>query len=220
MATNYDLLDFAVGTAIAANTTHGPWCQVSTVLILEWSIVGANSLLSSTPEIILTIIITIYFGDDAGARIVTGPAWTNDTTRNAALAYKNGWLTNAASMTGRISNNGGTTTIGTNRGLYLGSFHTTANGQTGMAFTYVRRWRGRRLLGLYNAYNQVQIVARENDTTSSYTYALTTWRQANAGTAANNCIFYLDGLGTIGVNASFTHQAKAAGRRRTSQPLV
>lgn len=72
----------------------------------------------------------LFVYDDAGTlRLLTGPAWTNDTTRATALERVNGLLMNAASMTGRYGASS-TVTVAQDRGLYVGTMRTNASGQT------------------------------------------------------------------------------------------
>jgi hypothetical protein len=115
----------------------------------------------------------------------TSPAWTNDTTRADALAFKNGFLTNSSSMVVRFgSGSGDTLTVAANQALYVGSFRATANGQASDTIT-------KRLL--FNAFNQVDRPMSLTDTVNTFAYSSATYQQFNASTA--NQFEILDGLG-------------------------
>lgn len=129
---------------------------------------------------------TLYFG--------TGPAWTNNTTRSAAISRLNGIWTNTASMTLRHgSSSGNTVTVPANQGAYLGTMYATANGQTGMNFLPSPANGGtNNILGLYNAHNRVPVNAICFDNTSSWTYNSSSGRPSND--SASNRVSFVDGL--------------------------
>lgn len=134
-----------------------------------------------------------YFG--------TGPAWTNSTTRSAALARKNGIWTNNATMTLRHgTNSGDTVSVPANQATYLGTMYATANGQTGMAFIPTAAAGGTaNILGLYNAHNKEKHIAYSRDSTAQWSYTSDTWRPLN--NSNNNRITYVDGLGDVATSA-------------------
>lgn len=148
-------------------------------------------------------LFDIFATLNAGSLILcTGPAWTNSTTRSAGIALLNGIWTNSGSMTAKIDATSSTITVAANQGTYLGTIYATANGQTGMALNPAAASGGSaNILGLYNGYNQVPIIARSRDSATSYTYATNTWQKANNN--ANNSISWVDGLGTVYVDASY-----------------
>jgi hypothetical protein len=146
----------------------------------------------------------IFIYDNAGTLVLAyGPAWTNNTTRSAAISQNstNGLWTNTGTMTIRQNS---TTTFSATAGLalYVGSFQATANGVTAMVLSGSGSG-GVAGVGffLFNAYNGFPITAYVIDTNGGYTYSSTTWRKANA--SANNAISYLDGLGTLQVYARY-----------------
>lgn len=133
--------------------------------------------------------------------MVTGPAWTNTTTRATAITLYSGVWTNGATITSAY-NAGLAHTLVTNAGTYVGTVYTTASGQTGMAInpTAVSGGTGN-VLGLFNGYNRVSISAVCRDSASSWTYASTTWRAAHG--SVNNRITWVDGLAQIPVLATY-----------------
>ncbi len=134
--------------------------------------------------------------------IGAGPAWTSmsscsTTTRGSGaatteLTQLDGFWVNANSIT---LTNGSTTysSISADKATYVGSVYMTGNGQTGMSFTPAAASGGtNNFLGLYNAYNRVRTFSKSSDSTSSWTYATATWREAD--NSASNRITFLDGL--------------------------
>jgi hypothetical protein len=142
------------------------------------------------------------FWDDANARLCTGPAWTNNTTRSAALAIKNGFLVNAASMVSKFDATAGTFAVAANRGLFLGTIYCNA----AASVTWQPRPAGVAgggvcIIGLSNAYNRSRVSALNRDSTASWTIASTAWRLAN--NSANNKIFFLDCIQKTPVVAAY-----------------
>jgi hypothetical protein len=134
-------------------------------------------------------------------RLGYGPAWTNNTTRSAAISRAEGVWTNTASITLRFDS---THTVAVNAGnaVLLGTAIGTANGQTGMSFIPTAAAGGTaNILGLANVYNTVPVIAVNQDNTASYTYGTVTWRVVNGN--SNNSISYIDSLGAITVRAGF-----------------
>jgi hypothetical protein len=126
--------------------------------------------------------------------LCAGPAWTNNTTRSAAISLSSGVWTNTSSMANCFNNAVNKGTIAANAGTYLGTFETTANAQTGMQFAPTGAAGGsNNVLDLYNAYNRVTITSVETDSTSTWTYSSATYQKADNN--ANNRITYVDGLG-------------------------
>lgn len=86
-------------------------------------------------------------------------AWTNDTTRATALTTQNGIYVKNGDATRR----------------YLGSFRTTGvSGQT--EDSLVKRY-------VWNYYNRIKRAMTATDSTNTWTYSTTTFRQSNANTA-------------------------------------
>lgn len=153
----------------------------------------------------------LYIYNDGGTiRLVTGAAWTNDTTRAESLAYQNGWLTNSGTITGRFGTGAGdTVSITAGKGLYVGSFRASADGITQwVAQPAAAAGGGNCQLLLWNAYNRVPVSAISRDSTNSWNYTTLTWRAANNNNA--NRISALVGLNEEPVTAAY-HAAHSVG---------
>lgn len=166
------------------------------------------SLALNTTDNTSTNLYDIFaFSSSGTLTLGTGPAWTSATARSAAISLKNGIWTNTASIALRA---GGAllATVAANQATYLGTIYCTANGQTGMAFKPAAASGGtNNILGLYNAYNRVRVIARSQDSTTSWSYNSATWRVANgAGTGSGllNRISYVDGLAQSFVGGDYT----------------
>lgn len=128
-----------------------------------------------------------------------GPAWTNITTRSAAIARKDGVWTNNASITLR-SASGTTNTAAANTATLVGTIYATANAQTGMNFNPAATAGGNNsVLGVFNVFNRVPMWTRSRDNTASWTYNSATWRATDNN--ANNSVNFVDGLGEVAIHA-------------------
>lgn len=179
---------------------------------------GGSSVLPITScEVSLTLDSTdhvsgsnydVFAISNAGALLLcTGPAWTNATTRSAAIATATtGYYTNTASLTHCYNNSVDYGAVAANQATYLGSFHATANGQTGMQFAPAAASGGSgNVLALYNAYNQVLTRSIETATGSAWTNSTATWHEANNSTG--NQINFFQGLATAQPFATVTNTA-------------
>jgi hypothetical protein len=104
--------------------------------------------------------------------------------------------------------NGSTTYTGVaaQQATYLGSLYTTADGETSMQTKPAATPGGAaNVLGLYNAYNRVRVIASNNDSTSpAWTSSTASWKPLNVNSVtgtSNNYISFLDGLGQSYVDA-------------------
>lgn len=108
----------------------------------------------------------IYFGYASG--------WTNNTTRQIAFTTVEGVWVNSVSVLLR-SNATTTASIGTGLATLVGTFYSTANGQTGMNFKPTAATGGtNNILGLANVFNTVPLTALCTDTTSVWSTTKTT----------------------------------------------
>lgn len=146
------------------------------------------------------------FWDDAGSRLVTGPAWTDGTTRATALEYKNGFLCNAASMTAKFDASASTATIAQDRGLYLGTMRASADGQCSFIYGASSAGGTAGQFLLWNMYNRTTLTSFTNDSTDSWTYAVGTFRAADASTG--NSFSYVCGQADEAVSASYSIMAQ------------
>ena len=135
--------------------------------------------------------------------LATGPAWTSDTARNAALARLQGLWTNNASIDLRISTSTSTgTTILANQALYVGSFRCKTTAQAVMTFGGSPSSGCTQAdLLVWNAYNRVDYSALLRDSDNSWSYATATWRAANGSTTAR--VTFLRGIDEDAVDASY-----------------
>lgn len=133
------------------------------------------------------------FLDSGSVVIGTGPAWTTATAGSGArgtgagttqLSRVNGLWVNTVSMTAR--NGASTYSVGASQGTYLGSiFMDATNGQV----SCYRTWGQSRKWGVWNAYNRVAINLKAGDSTSSWTYASTTYRASNGSSSNSATVF-------------------------------
>lgn len=134
----------------------------------------------------------LFVVDDGGTlRLLTGPAWTNDTTRSTAISRLNGLWVNDASMTGRYGASS-TMTVGQYRGLYVGTVRMNASGQTTWELGGTAAGGDPGNLFLWNCYNRVEASAASSDSTASWSYNSTTVRSKNASTS--NRVSFVRGL--------------------------
>lgn len=161
---------------------------------------GEVSLILDATNHTLGSIYDIFAINNSGAvRLVTGPAWTNTTTRSSAInTTTRGYITNNASLTHAYNNSVDYGPVSANQGTYIGTVYCTANGQTGIAIKPTAASGGTaNIMGVYNAYNRVPISIIERDS-ALWTYATNAWRLAHNSTS--NSIAWVDGLGQNSIN--------------------
>lgn len=193
--------DVTAATTIYYDTYVGSSVLVNGAILT----IGANEISMGldavTPHIASGSLYDVFGISNSGTlAICAGPAWTNSTTRSAAIALSNGVRTNSGSLTHCWGGASGTTdygAVGANAGTYLGTFYATANGQTGVQFAPAAAVGGSgTIVGLFNAYNRLPIKTRSQDSrTTAYNYGTLTWRAMDASTA--NSIKFVDGLAVI-----------------------
>jgi hypothetical protein len=152
-------------------------------------------------------------GSQSGVHTATNGTRTRGTGAGTTeLELKDGIWTNKNSITLTNGAGAGTSGIAANNATYLGSCYCTANGQTGMAFLPAAASGGtNNVLGLYNAYNRVNVAALCRDAVASYTYNSATVRASNGSVA--NRITYLDGLRQSPARALFNQHIGGAASR-------
>lgn len=129
------------------------------------------------------------------AKLQFSNAWSSDTARADALNQTTypGTYTNNAAINGTDSN-----TIAANRGVYLGTVRTTATaGQ--LEDSTSKRY-------VWNQYNRQPRKMVAFDTTDSWTYSTTTWREANGGSTLGT-----SRVGVVTGNADAWAEATAIG---------
>ena len=149
------------------------------------------------------------YNDSGTLRLVSGPAWTDNTTRSTGLEYVNGILMNASSMTARYGTGAGDTlTVARDRGTYVGSFRAKTDGQTTFEIGGAGAGGEPGLLYLWNCYNRVSVGSMVRDTTDSWTYGTNTIRPANNST--DNRVSYIHGLSEDPVYATVVQRVNLA----------
>lgn len=152
---------------------------------------------------------TWYFG--------SGPAWASDTSRGTGAGtteweWFGGLRTNKYSLTLRYgANSGDTVTVAAYRGILLGSFRCSADGQTTwVAQPAAAAGGGACKLFLSNLFHRAPVVAYSRDSTDSWTYTTATWRAANAGATGsglNNSAAFLRCIDELPIDAGFSEDS-------------
>jgi hypothetical protein len=124
----------------------------------KWNVYEFSQLSTSLgPSTNTNVDIFIY--NNAGTLTLVQDTWTNNTTRATALTTQDGILVRSGDTGKR----------------YLGTYR--ANGSAQVEDSRTKRF-------LWNYYNRVKKPLHFTNGTSTWTYATTTWRQANASAAA------------------------------------
>lgn len=100
----------------------------------------------------------VFVYDNSGTLTLESLVWTSDTARATALTTQDGVLVKSGDATRR----------------YLGTFYTTATGQT--EDSYAKR-------DLWNYYNRTPRLMRKTESTDEWDYNTSSWRQANGSTS-------------------------------------
>lgn len=152
------------------------------------------------------------FSNSGSLAIGTGPAWSTTSGRGTGagtteLERYTGLMVNKNSIDLR-KDAGALTTVAVRQATYLGTFYTTADGQTTHQFGPLSGAGGAAAtMGLYNAYNRVRMVCSQADNTATWTYATASWRASNA--SLGNAIRWIDGMQESFVTADFSQYAAA-----------
>lgn len=129
----------------------------------------------------------------AGQGWVAGNLARHTGAGSSELQLKAGVWTNKNGSLPLLDNGITVATVAANKATYLGTFYATSNGHTAWIANPAAADAGTaNILGLYNAYNRVVCMAREQDSRTSWTYSTGTWRPSDNST--NNRITFVDGL--------------------------
>lgn len=120
-----------------------------------------------------------------GSNTVRGTGYSQLTAPSASIPF----YTNTNSITHCYNGATDYGAIAANRATYLGTFFTTAAGQTSYIFGTTNGTIARFLL--WNAYNQVDVSGSVWTSVSSYAFGVLSWREA----AVHAHVDYVDGLG-------------------------
>jgi hypothetical protein len=165
--------------------------------------VGASIRLDATnyPAGCLFDVWGFASGDGASGSVGTSGSYTPIVGNVGVCSLLGGIEVNANQTTMR--NGTGTMVVPEMQATYLGTFYTTTAGHTAMVrFPAAVLGGANNVLGLWNNYNRVRIVAQCRDlgvlltmpvTNLGWTNASATWAYADA--SANNSITWVDGLG-------------------------
>jgi hypothetical protein len=192
---------------------------------------GASMIPTEFSELTLTLaashaLNTIYdvfvFSNSGVLTLATGPAWNTSTAGSGArgtgasttqIARVKGLYVNAVSMTGR--NGANTYTIGANLATYLGSIF--IDGTAGQVTCHTSYGQSRKW-GVWNAFNQRQILLKAGDATASWATATATWRQSRAD--ATNFAMAFTGLADGTVTAMFEQYVTLAMGNNTPEANI
>lgn len=131
-------------------------------------------------------------------KLGTGPSWASLVSRGSGagtteLQVLNGLWVNKNAILLKIDTTGSRISVAVNQATYLGTMYATANGQCSMQFYPTPVVGGsNNILGLYNAYNRVNIVSQVGEASNSWSYGASAWRSANGSN--NNRVSFVDGL--------------------------
>lgn len=149
----------------------------------------------------------VFVWNDSGTlRATRGPAWSSATARGTGagtteLVRVNGIYLNANTITNGPA---------AQRGTYVGSIRTNASSQVDVKFGVTPAAGGSAaILGIWNAYNRVSVVAATYESTDSWTYTTGSFQQWSAAAGANNDVSFIRGLNEEPVSATFTARAQA-----------
>lgn len=121
----------------------------------------------------------VFVWSDSGAmRATRGPAWSSDTARGTGagtteLERVQGVYLNKVAITNGPA---------ANRGTYVGTIRTNGSSQVDFILGGAASGGTAGVLGVWNAYNRVGVVASAFDSGTSYTYSTATWRAQRGGT--------------------------------------
>lgn len=136
-----------------------------------------------------------FVWNPSSPKLSRGPVWTNETTRSAgtALTLTDGIFLNSVAIT-----NG----PGALAGTYVGTFCSNASSTVDYIFGTIASGGGMASFDLWNAYNRVPVDTVVGDSTSSWTYSVSSvWRAANGN--ATMRINAVRGLNVDGITASY-----------------
>lgn len=166
-------------------------------------------------------VFDVYASLQSGVPTLSAMYWGGNTARsgsaggaggssNAQISQLDGiWINNAAISSNNSYNGSTSYAIPANEGTYLGTFYTTAAGQT--------QWNAKpnaaaggtaNIMGIWNAYNRVHVDSISRDSTTSWINNSTSWNEADLSAA--NRVSWVDGLGQTSVKASYSVLAAAS----------
>lgn len=132
----------------------------------------------------------MFVWNDSGTiRCTRGPAWSSDTSRGSGAGTTELTLVNGMYLNANAITNG----PGASRGTYVGSVRSNGSAQIDwMVLPAAAAGGSANLLGVWNAYNRVNVRSICRDSTDSWSYSTATIRAANNSTS--NRISFIVGL--------------------------
>ena len=175
-----------------------------TTMMAFTELTGSTTDTTKNPAAISANKVNDWFvWDDAGTlRLGHGPDWTNDTTRSAGTSsvIRNGIYVNNVAITNGPAQY---------RGTYVGTTRSDSSSQLNWTLGSAASGGGLGVLGVWNAYNRVDVGTTVTDIGASYTYSSATIRAARGST--NNVIYFVLGLGEDAIIATHTSRGQTAG---------
>lgn len=167
------------------------------------------ALVATTSQQLASTVYDVYAATLSSQTLAIGfsPAWTSVIARGSGagttqIAQINGIWTNAQTVT---LTNAATIYSGipVGQATLLGTVAFSSSAAlTAMQYNPTAVAGGNNnFLGVFNSYNRVPIIARSLDSTSTWTYATSTWRQAN--NSSGNAITFVDGLQVSSVDVEY-----------------
>jgi hypothetical protein len=162
-------------------------------------------------------IYDIFVTTSGGVALICagGNPWANTTARTDAITLNaNGIYQNNGTLSNCWNSNTNSGPIAAGGATYIGTIIAIANGQSQWSLTPVQLAGGtNNVLGVYNAYNRVPVLAHIWDATASYSETLGTGtynRVNNAnttgcttpGVGSCNSVTWVDGLGVVGAGST------------------
>lgn len=153
----------------------------------------------------------LFVWNDAGTpRLTRGPLWTSDTARGTGagttelVRVKGVWL-NANDITnGPLAQ----------RGTYVGTVRTNGAATVDYQFGALGANGTAGIIGVWNAYNRVNISMFVQDSTDSWAYSTPTIRAANASNTMR--VSFISGLAEDGISAQYSAAASHSTTSATS----
>ncbi|SFJ52025.1 hypothetical protein SAMN05216304_10926 [Bosea sp. OK403] len=216
-------LTLAIGTPVLTSTVSGAgtvyytpytgnlvpiWTGTGFVArtFTELSNILANSTAGNAGPAAATAgaVYDLFVWSNAGTVTLTrGPAWTTQTTRSSGtnLGRVNGILTNTVAIT-----NGPAAGFGT----YIGTIATdTSNATVSWNPGSAATGGGASWLGVWNAFNRVDVGAFVQDNTPVWTYTSSAFRSAN--NSNNNRVTFVTGISEDNFSATYSVRAQSPG---------
>jgi hypothetical protein len=188
-------VDVAAATTIYYTPYNGNNIPIyNGTVFVPYAFAELSLALNTTAHVAATLYDLFVWNNAGTLQLVSGPAWSSQTARSAALALVNGVQTNAASMAGIASGNT-SVTVPANQGTYVGTFRTNSSiaGQTlAVAAPAAASGGSAPQWFLWNMYNRRLVKLLSYDNGANYTYATAAWRIARASSV--NAAYFITGL--------------------------